>query len=235
MPEYKLFCHPCQVPDLPLLNSGGAENSLAALKRPVFLYTGSISPRKGWHYLIDATQLLVRRGLREFSVVFVGAGEQAEALHKAIGDLQLGDIVKQVGAVEYQNLGSYYRSADVFISPTRADTWGVAVLEAMAFGKPVLCSKYAGSRQLVNHGENGFVFDPFEANELANFMAMFITDRTLAARMGARSLDKMAPYTPARAADESVALLLDICRRRVQSSQAMAGSNGPPGVREARS
>src|SRR5208282_2937920 len=50
----------------------------------------------------------------------------------AIRDHQLVGIVHQVGAVSYHNLGPYYRSADVFISPSRADTWGVAVLEAMA-------------------------------------------------------------------------------------------------------
>jgi glycosyltransferase involved in cell wall biosynthesis len=235
MPEYKVRSHPCQVADLPLLNSGGAANSLPGLKRPVFLYIGSISPRKGWRYLIAATQVLVRRGWREFSVVFVGAGEQAEELQKAIADLQLGDIVKQIGAVEYHNLGSYYRITDVFVSPTRADTWGVAVLEAMAFGKPVLCSKYAGSRQMVTHGENGFVFDPFKENELANYMERFIADRTLAARMGASSLEKMAPYTPVRAADKSVALVLDLCRPREHSSSAIVGSTTSTSVREARS
>jgi glycosyltransferase involved in cell wall biosynthesis len=208
MPREKLLCHPCQVPDLPLLCSVTSEVSLPVVQRPVFLYVGSISPRKGWRYLLDAAHRLVEQGITQFSVLFVGAGEQQEELRVAIKDHQLDGIVHQIGGVAYHNLGPYYQTADVFVSPTRADTWGVAVLEAMAFAKPVLCSKHAGTRQMVAHGENGFIFDPFDASHLAGYMAKFIQDQSLAERLGARSLEKIAPFTPARAADALANLAL---------------------------
>jgi glycosyltransferase involved in cell wall biosynthesis len=198
MPPHKLLCHPFQVPELSLFDEAAANQS--AGMRPVFLYVGSISPRKGWNYLLEATRILVNRGIREFSVVFVGAGEQEDELRAAIKALDLGDIVEHIGAVPYQKLGSYYRSANVFVSPTRADTWGVAVLEAMAFGKPVLCSKYAGARQMTTPDENGFIFDPFEPAQLADYMTRFIGNQALVVQFGARSLEKIAPYTPERAA-----------------------------------
>jgi len=206
MPQEKLLCHPCQVPDVSLLCSGPGE-SPPAVKRPVFLYVGGLTRRKGWRYLIEASALLTRQGFQNFSVLFVGAGEEEEML-TAVRDHGLNGIVHQVGSVAYHNLGSYYRNADVFVSPTRQDTWGVAVLEAMAFGKPVLCSKYAGSRQMVAHGENGFIFNPTDTQELAHYMAKFIDDQYLAKRLGARSLEKMAPFTPARAADALANLAL---------------------------
>ncbi len=208
MPQDKLLCHPCQVPDLPLLCSVAGEVGLPDIRHPVFLYVGSLSPRKGWRHLIDATRLLVGQGAQEFSVLFVGSGEQEEEMRVAIRDHQLVGIVHQVGAVAYHNLGPYYRSADVFVSPSRADTWGVAVLEAMAFGKPVLCSKYVGTRQMVAHGENGFIFDPFDSPQLAGYMAEFIQDQSLAGRLGARSLERIAPFTPARAAEALANLAL---------------------------
>jgi glycosyltransferase involved in cell wall biosynthesis len=220
MPQQKLLSHPCQVPDLSLLDSDAAEPSLPAVKHPVFLYVGSISPRKGWNYLLEATRLLVSQGVRDFSVLFTGAGEQSDELRAAINKYQLGDVVHQIGAVPYQKLGSYYRSADVFVSPTRADTWGVAVLEAMAFAKPVLCSKYAGARQMVTPGENGFIFDPFDPAQLTGYMTKFIQDHSLARRMGARSLEKMAPYTPALAAE----LLGNLALCAVEKQRDSAGS-----------
>jgi glycosyltransferase involved in cell wall biosynthesis len=210
MPRDKVLCHPCQVPDLSLLCSITDEVRLPQIRRPVFLYVGSISPRKGWRYLIDAARLLVDQGLRNFSVVFAGSGEQDQEMRAAVTEHQLQDIVHQVGFVPYHNLGPYYRSADVFITPSRADTWGVAVLEAMAFGKPVLCSKYVGTRQMVSQGENGFIFDPFDAVQLAGYMAKFIRDRSLAETLGARSLEKIAPYTPACAADVLAKLAVQI-------------------------
>lgn len=208
MPQDKLLCHPCQVPDLSLLCSVANEITLPEMRRPVFLYVGSLIPRKGWQYLLDATKQLVDEGNREFSVLFVGGGEQEEEMRAEIRNHELNDIVRQIGPVAYQKLGPYYQGADVFISPSRADTWGVAVLEAMAFGKPVLCSKYAGARQMVDHGENGFIFDPFDAHQLASYMRKFIQDQSLANRLGARAAEKIAPFTPARAANALARLAL---------------------------
>jgi glycosyltransferase involved in cell wall biosynthesis len=200
MPQHKLLCHPCQVPDLSLLCSGAGSTQQANLRRPIFLYVAGLTWRKGWRQLIEASALLVRQGFQSFSVVFVGAGEQ-EAMCAAVKEHGLDGIVHQVGQVLYNQLGSYYSSADVFVSPTRQDTWGVAVLEAMAFGKPVLCSKYAGSSQMVEHGKNGYIFDPSDTKKLAEYMAEFIVNPSLAKRLGARSLEKMSSLTPAHAAD----------------------------------
>jgi glycosyltransferase involved in cell wall biosynthesis len=210
IPEHKLLCHPCQVPDLSLLCSGAGGVDLPVLRRPVFLYVGGLTWRKGWRHLIEASALLARQGFQDFSVLFVGAGEQEQEdeMGAAVRNYRLDGIVHQVGPVAYQNLGSYYRNADVFVSPTRQDTWGVAVLEAMVFGMPVLCSKYAGSSQMVTHGENGFVFDPCDTQQLADYMAKFIVDRNLAKLLGASSLKKMEPFTPARAADALANLAL---------------------------
>jgi glycosyltransferase involved in cell wall biosynthesis len=223
MQQDNLLSHPCQVPDLSLIGSGPEDAHPSELKRPVFLYVGSLIPRKGWRYLLDATQLLLNQGISQFSVVFVGAGERANELRAAIKDQQLESIVHQVGAVTYDKLGAYFRGADVFVSPTRADTWGVAVLEAMAFGKPVLCSKYAGSRQMVTHGENGFIFDPFDTKELAGYMAKFIGDQDLAPRFGIRSLERMAPFTPSWAAEALASLAQQtLCRRQRYTSRSTA-------------
>ena len=216
IPQETVVCHPCQVPDISLLSSTEAEASLPANTRPVFLYVGSISPRKGWNYLLEAARQLADRGIRQFSVVFVGSGEQENDLRKAIKDHQLDGIVCQVGAVPYDQLGFYYQAADVFVSPSRADTWGVAVLEAMAFGKPVLCSKYAGSRQMISPGESGFIFDPFNPNELADYMSRFIQDHGLATKLGVRALESIGPFTPERAAKVLAGVATSAMQRQPQ-------------------
>jgi glycosyltransferase involved in cell wall biosynthesis len=233
IPQEKVVCHPCQVPDLSLLASVASEANLPHLKRPVFLYVGGISPRKGWNYLVEAAHQLVSRGIGQFSVVLIGSGEQKEELRAAIKERQLESVVHQVGEVAYHNLGYYFRDADVFVSPTRADTWGVAVLEAMAFGKPVLCSRFAGTRQMVTPGENGFIFDPFDPAELADYMAKFIRDQSLAARLGVRSLEKMVGYTPYRAAEVLADVALETIerkRRHMHSESSRQTSSG--GVRQ---
>jgi glycosyltransferase involved in cell wall biosynthesis/O-antigen/teichoic acid export membrane protein len=200
MSRSKLLHHPYEVPNSSVLCSGGDPLLLGPLQRPTFLFVGSLIARKGWSTLIEAANLLVKRGMHSFSVIVVGEGDQAQEMNALVQSFGLEQYVHQAGKVSYQNLGSYYHASDVFVFPTHADTWGLVLLEAMAFGKPVLCSMNAGSREMVTHDENGFIFDSHNPQELADYMAQFIADPSLIARFGARALEAVAPYTPARAA-----------------------------------
>ena len=104
--------------------------------------------------------------------------------------------VRFVGSVPYERLGFYFRGCDVFVLPTLEDTWGMVVLEALSFGKPVLCSKYAGTKEMIEPGVNGFVFDPRDTAELAEYMEQFICNPCLADEFGDHAARTMASYTP---------------------------------------
>lgn len=200
MSHSKLVHHPYQVPDPSVLCTGDDAPGVDSLPRPAFLFVGSLIARKGWDSLIEAAKLLEKRGLMSFSVILVGGGGQEEEMNALVRSYGLERHIYRAGKVAYQNLGAYYRAADVFVFPTHEDVWGLVLLEAMAFGKPVLCSTNAGSKEMVTHGENGFIFDSHNPEELADYMAQFISDPTLIARFGARASETLAPYTPARAA-----------------------------------
>jgi glycosyltransferase involved in cell wall biosynthesis len=87
------------------------------------------------------------------------------------------------------------------------------LLEAMAFGKPVLCSRYAGSREIVRHGANGFIFDPYNPEELASYMQQFIQNPRLGLKFGKCSFEMMASYTPSRAANVMGSLVARVMNR----------------------
>jgi glycosyltransferase involved in cell wall biosynthesis len=215
IPESKLLQHPYEVPEVSVLSSDREDEGvvLSSICHPAFLFIGSIIERKGWRPLLEAANRLVRGGLDRFSVVFVGDGEEAEELRRLTTFLRLERLVHRVGAVRYEKLGAYLRACDVFVLPTLEDIWAVVVSEAMAFGKPVLCSKFAGSRELVDPAVNGFIFDPYNPQELADYMARFIQQPELVAEFGARSKQKIAPYTPECAAD----VLAGVARRILNS------------------
>jgi glycosyltransferase involved in cell wall biosynthesis len=201
IPNSKLLHHLYEVPMPEVLCSGAATAELDHLARPIFLFVGSLIPRKGLDRLLDAADLLVQRGLDSFSVVIVGAGEGVENLQEQILCRKLTGTFHYSGPVRYENLGAYYKASDVFVFPTLEDVLGLVLLEAMAFGKPVLCSQYAGSREMVQHNVNGFIFDPRKPAELAEYMAKFIENRQMIADFGTRSSEAIAPYTVIKAAD----------------------------------
>jgi len=207
IPDHKLLSHPYQVADLAILDTEISGEKLPG-SRPIFLFVGSIEARKGWRYLVAAARALVCEGINRFSVVFVGAGPEEKKLRVAIRECGVQTVAFHVGPVPYRRMASCYRNADVFVFPTMDDVWGLVLLEAMAFGKPVICSRFAGAREMVADEENGFLADPRNVEFLAACMRRFIDDPSLIERFGARSRELIAPYTPRRAAQvlASVAL-----------------------------
>lgn len=200
IPQEKIVHEPFLVPEIATLCAGrDCIPYLASRPKPVFLYVGSLSERKGVRQLMQAVaELRCRNAL--FSLVLVGEGELRSELESFIAIHHLDDLVTLAGQVSYEDLGAYYRACDVFVFPTLEDIWGMVVPEAMAFGKMVLCSHGAGARELVQQGKCGWLFDPLDSHELSECMLSIIQQPTLAQEFGALSLDLMAQYGPRRVA-----------------------------------
>ena len=201
--ESNVFHQPYEVPATTALVGCTKEDkhsNLHQLQRPVFLFVGGIIPRKGLHLLLEACVVLQKQGYRNYTLLVVGDGAQRQELEAFSQTHELADCVKWAGRVNYGNLGAYFNSADVFVLPTLEDTWGVVVLEAMALGKPVLCSKWAGAAEMVIEGENGSLFEPQQPEELAKVMRRFIEQPNLSKSMGDKSQQLMAQHTPEVAA-----------------------------------
>ncbi|MEP0907307.1 glycosyltransferase family 4 protein [Leptolyngbya subtilissima ST-M1] len=177
--------------------------------KKIFLYVGKIVPRKGIHYLLNACVALKKSDIEDFALVIIGNGNQKNELEEFCNKNGLNSHVFWLGRIDYQQLGAYFKKADVFVLPTLEDTWGMVVLEAMLFSKPILCSKWAGSSDLVEHGKNGYVFDPRDTNELSRYMASFIKDGEKVIRMGHESGETIKQFTPAQAADNFVEIIVN--------------------------
>jgi len=136
-------------PAKPLFNS---------LPRPVLLYVGRFIPLKGLEHLLKACKLLQDKGY-SFTLLLIGAGHSETQLRHLQRQLGLKNVIFHP-FVDYDTLPSVYQSADIFISPTLDDVWGLVVNEALASGLRVLCSKYAGcAKDLI---PDTWQFDPAE-------------------------------------------------------------------------
>ena len=197
----KVFVHPYEVPDSKLWKDYLAKRGRAS-DGVVFLIVGQIIERKGLRQFIEATKLLFEAAPRDnWSVLIVGDGPLKGELEAMVQICNLEDRVKFLGQVKYEELGRILSSAHVFVFPTLEDVWGVAPLEAMAMGMPVLCSKYAGASELVDDGVNGWIFDPHNPKELSEFMKRFVDYPILISTMGESAQNKMKAFTPEAAAE----------------------------------
>ncbi|MEG4205987.1 glycosyltransferase family 4 protein [Microcoleus sp. Pol7_A1] len=214
VPEDKIFTRTYLVPDagalLKRLDQTQPPN--LQLKRPIFLYVGRITARKGIQTLLEACALLKNQGYVDYSLLIIGKGDQRKELETFIKECDFEEQVTWAGWVEYGNLGAYFQQADIFVFPTFEDVWGMVVPEAMVLGKPVLCSNGAASCELIMSGENGYIFDPSSAKELADKMQSFLENPDLIKSMGERSrqiISKKTPETAAKAYVEVTSFLME--------------------------
>lgn len=214
VPEDKIFTRTYLVPDAGALlkRLDQTQPPKLQLKRPIFLYVGRITARKGIKTLLEACALLKSQGYVDYSLLIVGKGDQREELETFIKECDFEEQVTWAGWVEYGNLGAYFQQADIFVFPTFEDVWGMVVPEAMVLGKPVLCSNGAASCELIMSGENGYIFDPSSAQELAEKMQIFIDNPDLIESMGERSrqiISQKTPETAAKAYVEVTSFLME--------------------------
>jgi len=121
----------------------GPNGPLAHLPRPLFLYVGRVAVEKN----IGAFLALDLPG----SKVVVGDGPQADALRHAHPDVYFA------GAKSGEDLARHYAACDVFVFPSRTDTFGLVMLEALASGIPVAAYPVPGPQDVIGHHPAGIL------------------------------------------------------------------------------
>lgn len=202
----RIFTRTYLVPDAEALLQRLDKSELPELKlqHPIFLYVGRITQRKGLKPLLEACSILKNQGYCNYTLLIVGDGDQRPELEAFIKERNIEEQVTWAGWVDYGRLGAYFSQADVFVFPTYEDVWGMVVPEAMVFGKPILCSKGATACELLEEGENGYIFDPHNPKELAHVMGILLDNPELIASMGDRSHQLISKTTPETAAQAFV-------------------------------
>jgi glycosyltransferase involved in cell wall biosynthesis len=169
----------------------------------VILSVGRLIHLKGYKLLIAAWSKLPKKITGNCILRIAGTGPLREDLEKQVRKAGL-ESVEFIGFVEYDNLPLLYRDADVFILPSLEDTWGFVVNEAMASGLPVLCSKYAHAREMINEGENGYLFDPLALDDIASKILTLYERRSEWKEMGRRGRETVEKLYPVEVAGEAM-------------------------------
>jgi glycosyltransferase involved in cell wall biosynthesis len=147
------------------------------------LFVGKLRYYKGVDVLLDALRELPRAHL-----TIVGTGPMERAWRMRAQQLGIAERVQFVGQVSDDDLPRYYAECDMFVLPAseRSEAFGTVQLEAMAAGKPVICTELGTGTSFVNQdGETGLVVPARAPRALAAAIARLSADAELRARMGA--------------------------------------------------
>jgi glycosyltransferase involved in cell wall biosynthesis len=157
---------------------------------PVLAMIASLHTRKGHDVLLDGLTVLAARGLRP-ACLLAGTGPERERLEARGEASGLAAQLRWLGRID--DVRSLLAAADVAVLPSLAEGLGVAALEALAVGRPLVASAVGGLREVVRHDVDGLLVPPADPAALAEAIARCLGDRALAARLAAagprRALD----------------------------------------------
>lgn len=145
----------------------------------VVLFVGRLVENKGIIYLLKSFAK-VNDLVTNAKLVIVGSGELERDLKKLAEDLFIRDSVLFLGNLPQKIMPHIYSGADVFVLSTiYKEPFGIAAVEALASGVPVIASNIDGLKVIVEDGEVGYLVSPRDVDAIANRITRILTNRNL--------------------------------------------------------
>jgi glycosyltransferase involved in cell wall biosynthesis len=179
---------------------------------PRVLYVGLLTPRKGVVDLLEASKLLIDRGV-EHEVLLVGGtpdegGDAEQRVRSA-----MGTAARSLGIRDIDEMPGVYADADIFCLPSWWEATPLSVLEAMASGLPVLATRVGDVPRLVLDDVTGLLVQPRSPAQLADALQRLLESPELRAAMGAAGRDRAEQHFSAATATAAIASLYDTLAR----------------------
>lgn len=180
-----------------------------------FLQVGRIEPRKGPAVAIEALAKLHAAGFADSTLTLNGVAEAGY-------DVELRALAERLGvsgSVEmtpsaFEDIPARYADHDAVLhAATWQEPFGIVLIEAMATGRPLVCSPTGGAREIVTPGVDALTFEPGDAAGCAAQMEVLATDPSLVARLVEAGRRVAARFTEERAAGEQERQLLEVLER----------------------
>ncbi len=159
----------------------------------VILFVGSLRALKGVRYLIQA-MVIIKQKEPNARLLIVGDGPDRQGLENLVQKLDLQQSIDFVGGIPQERVPHYMMACDIFTLPSLSEGFGLACLEAMACGLPVVTTDVGGLPDLIKDGENGFLIPARNVAELARKLATLLESDELRAVISRNNREKAKKY-----------------------------------------
>ena len=166
----------------PKIRTEGKKTNLRDSKIVKILFVGRLEHRKGFDILVRSIPKIIE----SFSDIHIDICGTGELLEIAKSDL-LPSHLSKISFHGYQtreSLDLFYSNCDIFIAPSRYESFGIVYLEAMKFSKPVIACDSGGTPEVVSDGTTGILVEPGNVESLAKAVLKLANDPVLRKKMG---------------------------------------------------
>ena len=165
------------------------------------VFAGQIIERKGLDILLDALGPIFDE-YPSLTLTVIGDGDMMPSLQRLVCERMLSERVTFEGVIPPERVPARLAVADLLVLPSRWDGWGVVVNEALSVGIPAVVSDQCGAADLIENGQNGYVFASEDAGALRTALRSFLNNkwewssfRARSAAVGEKiSVEAVAPY-----------------------------------------
>jgi 1,2-diacylglycerol 3-alpha-glucosyltransferase len=188
--------------------------------KPILLYVGRLDKEKNLDAVIRALPEALEKtrlrqgfgGQADFQFLIAGKGAECERLKSLVNELNLNQSVIFAGFVPDEDLPNLYMIADCFVIGGIAELQSLVTMEAMASGLPVVAVNAMALPELVHHGENGYLFELNDSENLSGYLANIFSNSELRKQMGKKSLEFIQAHDINKTMDKFESLYLEIIR-----------------------
>lgn len=164
------------------------------------LFVGRLEPRKGIDVLLKVLPRLLAQYPR-IHVDIVGndripgpSGVPYRASFQATASAELLEQIRFRGEVTESELRGFYRACDIFVAPSRFESFGLVLVEAMMFGKPIVTCRTGGVVEVVEEGNTALLAEPGDESSLEASLERLIIDPSLRLALGKAGRQRYETY-----------------------------------------
>ena len=163
--------------------------------------------QKGIDYLIDIIEE-IKKYKPTIQIVLVGDGPDHQHIYDDVKNRGLQDNVRFAGMSS--NVSSYYEKASVFLHTSRYEGFGVVLIEAMAFGIPVVAFHNNGPDEIITDGTDGFLIDKYDISNFAKKVIELLDDREEFNRVSCNAKKRVEAFLPRKVTEKFVKILYTV-------------------------
>ncbi len=182
----------------------------------LLLFVGRLEPFKGIDILLGAVARLSH--IRQLRLLVAGgdstSGGDMSRFCALASELGIGNSVTFLGAVEHGRLPLFYNAADVCVVPSYHESFGLAAVEALACGTPVIASRIGGLATIIKDGETGYLVDELSAEAFARHLEVLLGNRELQRRMGDAARSSVRQYAWPKMARQVLRVYEELTKQR---------------------
>lgn len=170
----------------------------------ILISVGRLSPEKNWDTLLHAFAK-IHHDRANARLVLVGDGPARQSLETQAEELGIAQWVTFTGALAFDEVPRYLKAADAFAFASATETQGLVTIEAMAAGLPIVAVDGGGTRDIVEHGKQGFLVDN-DPDALADGLQRLLSDPEQMKRFSQNALEKASAFDVRALAKQMIAV-----------------------------